>query len=64
VHIRATPLGTPQDKPDFSLLGLEGDIDILFAVDSQLPVQLRGQAPRIGATTIELTAVSLRAELP
>jgi len=64
VHIRATPLGAPEDKPDFSLLGLEGDIDILFAEDSRLPVQLRGQAPRIGATTIELKAVSLRAELP
>jgi len=64
VQIRATPLGTPEDKPDFSLLGLEGDIEVLFAEDSQLPVQLRGQAPRIGVTTIELKAVSLRAELP
>jgi hypothetical protein len=64
VQIRATPLGTPEDKPDFSLLGLEGDIDILFAADSELPVQLRGRAPRIGATTIDLRAVSLRAELP
>lgn len=60
VALQVSPLGEQADKPDFSLLGLNGDITVLFERDSGLPLQLRGTAPRIGTTEINLKAVTLR----
>lgn len=60
VTLQVSPLGAQIDKPDFSLLGLTGDITVLFDRSSGLPLQLRGKAPRIGNTKINLKAVTLR----
>jgi hypothetical protein len=60
VALQVTPLGEPVDKPDFSLLGLNGDITVLFDQASGLPLQLRGNAPRIGRAEINLKTVTLR----
>jgi hypothetical protein len=62
VMLQVDPLGQPAEKPDFSLLGLngEGGIAVLFDPDSDLPLQLRGTAPRIGAAEINLKTVTLR----
>jgi hypothetical protein len=60
VRLQVSPLGPEEDKADFSLLGLSGDISLLLASDSGLPLQLRGVAPRIGETSIQLKTASLR----
>lgn len=60
VTLTVSPLGEQVDKPDFSLLGLSGEITILFDQESALPLQLRGTAPRIGAAEINLKKVTLR----
>ncbi len=62
VTLRVTSLGKPAEKPDFSLLGLDGkgEIAVLFDPDSDLPLQLRGTAPRIGKAEINLKTVTLR----
>ena len=60
VTLAVSPLGEQVDKPDFSLLGLGGEITILFDQESLLPLQLRGNAPRIGAAEINLKRVTLR----
>ena len=59
VKLAISPLAEP-DKPDFSLLGLHGEITILFDREQTLPLQLRGTAPRLGSAEINLTAVTLR----
>ena len=60
VTMQAKPLGALAEKPDFSLLGLHGRITLLFDADSGLPVQLRGTAPKLGATEINLKSATLR----
>tara|TARA_R110001599_G_scaffold353884_2_gene602358 strand:+ start:43879 stop:44736 length:858 start_codon:yes stop_codon:yes gene_type:complete len=60
VALAISPAGDQLEKYDFSLLGLNGDITILFDEESGLPLQLRGSAPRIGATEINLKSVTLR----
>ena len=62
VTLRVRPLGELAEKPDFSLLGLDGagDITMLFDPANSLPVQLRGTAPRIGNAEINLKAATLR----
>jgi hypothetical protein len=64
VALAIAPAGDQPDKYDFSLLGLNGDITILFDVDTGLPLQLRGTAPRIGDTKIDLKRVTLRNPAP
>jgi hypothetical protein len=59
VLLSVIPLGDTPDKPDFSLLGLQGEITLLFD-PAGLPLQLRGSAPRVGRTEINLKAVTLR----
>jgi hypothetical protein len=61
VVLQASPVGTPADKPDFSLLGLDGEITVQFDPLTGVPLQLRGRAPRIGSATINLKAVRMRA---
>ena len=61
VILRASPVGTPEDKPDFSLLGLDGEITVRFDALTGVPLQLQGRAPRIGAATINLKAVRMKA---
>jgi hypothetical protein len=63
VKLAISPLTEP-DKPDFSLLGLHGEITILFDREQTLPLQLRGTAPRLGSAEINLTAATLRKTAP
>ena len=60
VHLQIRPIDPLADKPDFTLLGLSGDISILYDSGNQLPLQLRGRAPRLGRTRIDLKAAVLR----
>jgi hypothetical protein len=60
VNLLIEPMGELPDKHDFSLLGLNGDIIILFDEETGVPLQLRGNAPRIGSTEIDLKRVTLR----
>ncbi len=60
VALQVTPVGEPEEKPDFSFLGLEDDIILFFDRDNGLPLQVRGVAPRIGDTEINLKAVTWR----
>lgn len=64
VHLQVRPLDPLADKPDFTLLGLSSDISILYDSSNQLPLQLRGRAPRIGRTRIDLKAAVLRQTQP
>jgi hypothetical protein len=63
VAIEAVPLEPLADKPDFSLLGLSGVITIAFD-GSGLPLQLRGRAPRLGQTEVNLQSATLRQSWP
>jgi hypothetical protein len=60
VALQVAPNGTLAEDPDFSLLGLQGDIILFFDRSSGLPLQIRGIAPRIGATAINLRSVTMR----
>jgi len=60
VALQVTPEGTLAEKTDFSLLGLQGDIILFFDRDSGLPLQVRGVAPRIGTTAINLKSTTMR----
>ena len=60
VTLQVTPVGEQREKPDFSLLGLDADVSVLFDRDNGLPLQLRGKAPRIGSTEINLKSVTMR----
>ena len=61
VAIQASPEGTLPDEDDFTVLGLDGEIILLFDPKSGLPLQIRGDAPRIGGTEINLKSVTMRA---
>jgi len=60
IVVSATPAGQQEDEPDFSLLGLGGPIRLHYDTGSGLLLRLQGRAPRIGNTSIELTAATLR----
>lgn len=61
VTLRASGLPGNPDKADFSLLGLGAEITILYDIDTGLPLQLRGRAPRIGNAELNLINMQLRA---
>jgi hypothetical protein len=61
VAITASPEGKQEDDYDFSVLGLDGEVILLFDPKSGLPLQIRGDAPRIGSTEINLKSVTMRA---
>jgi hypothetical protein len=58
--LQIRPINPLADKPDFMLLGLSDDISILYDSNNHLPLQLRGRAPKIGRTHIDLKAAVLR----
>lgn len=60
VALQVTPAHTPEAENDFSLFGLQGDIILLFDRSTGIPLQVRGTAPRIGATNINLKSATLR----
>jgi len=60
VGLQVDPVGTPLGDPEFSLLGLEGEVSILLDRQSRLPLQVRGRAPRIGETYINLVAADIQ----
>jgi hypothetical protein len=60
VGLQVDPVGTPQGDLEFSLLGLDSQISILLDEQSRLPLQVRGRAPRIGKTYINLVAADIR----
>lgn len=59
VLVKASPIGAQPDKPDFSLLGLGGDLTLWYD-DAGIPRAVRGRAPRIGSTTVSLVDVVMR----
>jgi hypothetical protein len=60
VAVQIQPEGTLEEDNDFDLLGLEDDIILFFDRKSGLPLQIRGVAPRIGSTSINLRSVTMR----
>lgn len=64
VALRVSPEGELAEKDDFNLLGLHGDIILLFDRETGLPLQVRGDAPRVGRMEINLKAATLRAAAP
>ncbi|MEP4486586.1 MAG: hypothetical protein ABJ013_13210 [Halioglobus sp.] len=60
VSLAISPVEPLENNPDFSLLGLSGDITVLFDEESGIPVQLQGRAPRVGSTKLNLKSVTLR----
>lgn len=60
VGLQVDPVGTPLGDPEFSLLGLDRQVSILLDEQSRLPLQVRGRAPRIGETYINLVAADIR----
>ena len=60
VTLDISPVEPLENNPDFSMLGLSGNITVLFDEVSGIPVQLLGQAPRVGATKLNLKSVTLR----
>ena len=64
VRIEARAVEPLADKPDFSLLGLSGSITVAVDTADGLPVQLTGQAPRLGSAEINLIAATRRPSAP
>jgi len=62
VTLAISPVEPLEDNPDFSLLGLSGNITVLFDEEYGIPVQINGQAPRVGATKLNLKSVTLRSK--
>lgn len=60
VTMLVEPLGELAEEPDFSLMGLSGRLILLFDKQTGVPIQLRGSAPRIGDSHIDLKKVILR----
>jgi hypothetical protein len=60
VAVQIQPEGALKDDKDFNLLGLEDGIILLFDRESGLLLQIRGVAPRIGSTKINLRSVTMR----
>lgn len=60
VTILVEPLGELAEESDFSLMGLHGRLILFFDKETGVPVQLRGSAPRIGDSHIDLKKVVLR----
>lgn len=60
VGLETAPIQPLADKPDFSLLGLAGNIVIAYDAETGVPLQLRGVAPRLGQTELNLVAATLR----
>ena len=62
VSLAISPVEPLENNPDFNLLGLSGNITVLFDEESGIPVQLQGQAPRVGATKLNLKSVTMRSK--
>ncbi|MFT4613923.1 MAG: hypothetical protein ACI9NT_001065 [Bacteroidia bacterium] len=60
VSIKVRPEGRQEEKPDFNLLGLHGDITLYFDQTTGLPLLLHGDAPRLGTTYIHLRGMTPR----
>lgn len=60
VAVQATLVQGREGGDDFSLFGLDGDVILFFDRANGLPVQVRGTAPRIGSTDINLKSVRMR----
>lgn len=56
VRLETEPAGIPEDPPDLTLIGLGGEISIALDKQTGLPLQVRGSAPRLGKTSIDLVA--------
>jgi hypothetical protein len=59
IAVTAVAVGELLDKPDFELLGLSGNITILVDAEYRLPVEVRGRAPRLGQTQLQLRSAVL-----
>ncbi len=62
--VTAELLQPAADKPDFSLLGLSGELLLAFDRETGLPLQVRGKAPRLGYVALTLKSVELRDSTP
>lgn len=60
VRLRLRPLPGNPEAPDFELMGLSGDITIRIDEATGLPLQLRGEAPRIGGAELNLVEAHTR----
>jgi len=57
-------VGTIDGESDFNILGLSSPVSILLDKETGLPLQVRGQAPRLGKTEINLIAANQDLEPP
>ncbi len=64
LKVTARLLQPAADKPDFSLLGLSGELLVAFDRETGLPLQVRGKAPRLGYVALTLKSVELREPSP
>jgi len=64
IKVLAQAEGELEEKDDFSVLGLEGEVTILFDKVTGLPLQVRGDAPRLGSSKFSLKNATLRAPSP
>jgi hypothetical protein len=60
VMLQVEPLGQLAEETDFSLMGLQGPLEMDFDVEQGIPVKIRGEAPRLGQSYIDLKRVVLR----
>ncbi len=58
ITVTVERVGVPVGDSDFSLLGLSSPVVILVGKEAQLPLQVRGKAPRIGNAEINLIAAT------
>ncbi|MEE4191219.1 MAG: hypothetical protein V2I66_06555 [Halieaceae bacterium] len=64
LRIEAELIDPAQDQPDFTLLGLSGELLVAFDRATGLPLQVRGRAPRLGYVALTLKSAELREAAP
>lgn len=59
LELEVEAAGTPIDKPDFELLGLQPPLSIYVSSASGLPIRISGSAPRMGSAELDLKAAEM-----
>jgi hypothetical protein len=59
IRLLAQPTAQTPAKPDFELLGLKGDLQILVDTETRLPLRVMGTAPRVGKAHLDLKSAVL-----
>jgi hypothetical protein len=64
IAVASEPVGELIDKPDFELLGLDGELTLYIDQQNRLPLLVAGHAPRLGRMQLPLREARLAGPAP